>query len=84
MTLRARWCRWRPAPSAVYWFTGSSTVALSPTNYQPMWTVPGTIGAGTVFAGNYLAPVPNGLLVLNQATGERIGEIGVNRHGYTG
>jgi outer membrane protein assembly factor BamB len=71
-------------PSAVYWFTGSSTVALSTTNYQPMWTVPGTLGSGVVFAGNYLVPVPDGLLVLNQATGTRIGEIGVNRHGYTG
>lgn len=71
-------------PSAIYWFTGSSTVALSTTNYQPMWTVPGTLGSGTVFAGNYLVPVPGGLLVLDQATGARIGEIGVNRHGYTG
>jgi hypothetical protein len=29
-------------------------------------------------------PVHDGLLVLNQATGKKIGEIGVDRHGYTG
>lgn len=71
-------------PSAIYWWTGSSTVALSTTNLAPMWTVPGTLGSGVVFAGNYLVPTPDHLLVLNQASGARIGEIGVNRHGYTG
>jgi hypothetical protein len=71
-------------PSAIYWFTGSSTVALSPTNLQPMWTVPSTLGPGVVFAGNYLAPERNTLLVLNQATGTRIGAINDDRHGYTG
>ncbi|HEX5401225.1 MAG TPA: PQQ-binding-like beta-propeller repeat protein [Pseudonocardiaceae bacterium] len=71
-------------PSAAYWWTGSATVALSTTNLQPMWTVPDTLGPGVVFAGNYLVPVRDGLLVLNQATGAKIGEIGVDRHGYTG
>jgi hypothetical protein len=71
-------------PSATYWWTGSSTIALSTTNLAPEWTVPNTLGPGVVFAGNYLAPVDNGLLVLNQATGAKIGEIGVNRHGYAG
>jgi outer membrane protein assembly factor BamB len=71
-------------PSATYWWTGSSTVALSTTNLQPEWTVPNTLGPGVTFAGNYLVPVHDGLLVLNQATGKKIGEIGVDRHGYTG
>jgi outer membrane protein assembly factor BamB len=71
-------------PSEIYWWTGSSTVALSTTNLQPEWTVPDTLGSGVVFAGKYLAPVSNGLLVLDQATGRKTGEIGVNRHGYTG
>lgn len=67
-----------------YWFTGSSTIALSTTNLRPDWTVPGTLGAGTVFAGRLLVPVQDALLVLDQATGQRVGEIGVDRHGYTG
>jgi outer membrane protein assembly factor BamB len=71
-------------PSAIYWWTGSSTVALSTTNFAPEWTVPGTLGPGVVFADEYLAPVPNALLVLNQSTGRQVGRIGVNRHGYSG
>jgi PQQ-like domain len=67
-----------------YWFTGSSTIALSTTNLRPDWTVSGTLGSGTVFAGRYLVPVPNALQVLDQATGQKIGQIGVDRHGYTG
>ena len=71
-------------PSALYWFTGSATIALDPKTLQPMWTVPNTLGAGTVFAGRFLVPVPNGIEVLDQTSGARIGEIGVDRHGYTG
>lgn len=71
-------------PDALYWWTGSSTVALDPGSLAPKWTVPNTLGAGTVFAGKYLVPAPNALLVLNQATGAKVGQIGVNRHGYRG
>lgn len=71
-------------PSALYWFTGSATIALDPKTLRPVWTVPNTLGAGTVFAGRFLVPVPNGIDVLDQSTGARIGEIGVDRHGYTG
>ncbi len=71
-------------PGEVYWWTGSSTVALSATNLAPDWTVPNTLGPGTVFASRYLVPVPNALLVLNEASGAKVGQIGVNRHGYTG
>lgn len=69
---------------AVYWYTGSSTVSLSNTDFHPQWSVSGTLGAGTVFAGQYLVPVPNGIEVLNQVTGAKVGTIGVDRHGYTG
>jgi hypothetical protein len=31
-------------PGETYWWTGSSTVALSNTNLQPEWTVQGTLG----------------------------------------
>ncbi|HKN98947.1 MAG TPA: PQQ-binding-like beta-propeller repeat protein [Pseudonocardiaceae bacterium] len=71
-------------PSAVYWWTGSSTVALSTTNFAPEWTVPDTLGPGVVFAGQYLVPVRGALQVRDQATGAEVGSIGVNRHGYTG
>jgi outer membrane protein assembly factor BamB len=71
-------------PSATYWWTGSSTVALSTTNLAVEWSVPDTLGPGVVFAGRFLVPAAGRLLVLDQATGKKIGEIGVDRHGYTG
>jgi hypothetical protein len=71
-------------PNAVYWYTGSATIALSITNFRPEWTVPGTLGPGVVFAGRLLVPTPDRLLVLDQVSGAKIGEIGVDRHGYTG
>ena len=67
-----------------YWYTGSSTVALSTTDLHPQFTVPNTLGAGVVFAGQYLVPVPGGIQVLDPASGRKIGEIGVDRHGYAG
>ncbi len=69
---------------AIYWFTGSRTVALHPKELRPLWTAVSTIGPGTIFAGRVLIPIPNGLRVLNQGTGELIGTIPVDRHGYTG
>lgn len=68
----------------VYWYTGSSTMALSSTDFHPLWTVQGTLGAGTPFGGKYLLPVPNGIQVVNVADGTTVGTIGVNRNGYTG
>jgi outer membrane protein assembly factor BamB len=71
-------------PSGTYWWTGSSTVALTNTNLAPEFTVPDTLGPGVLFAGKYLVPAQDKLLVLNQATGTKVGEIGVDRHGYRG
>lgn len=68
----------------VYWYTGSSTMALSSTNFHPLWTVEGTLGAGTPFAGKYLLPVRDGIEVVDVATGSKVGTIGVNRNGYSG
>ncbi|HEX4704750.1 MAG TPA: PQQ-binding-like beta-propeller repeat protein, partial [Pseudonocardiaceae bacterium] len=63
-------------PNAVYWYTGSATIALSITNFRPEWTVPGSLGPGVVFAGRLLVPTPDRLLVLDQVSGAKIGEIG--------
>lgn len=70
--------------NSVYWFTGSSTISLSSLDFHPQWTVPNALGPGTVFAGRYLIPVPNALLVFDQATGAQVGRIAVDRHGYSG
>jgi hypothetical protein len=71
-------------PAAVYWFTGSSTVALNPSDLIPRWTVPGTLGPGTLLAGRLLMPMPGELAVLDAATGERIGGTPVDRGSYRG
>jgi hypothetical protein len=69
---------------AFYWFTGSSAVALSMEDLKPKWTVPGAFGPGAAFAGRMLVPVADGLAVIDQTTGERVGVLPVARDGYTG
>jgi outer membrane protein assembly factor BamB len=71
-------------PNAVYWWTGSATIALSTTNFAPEWRVPDTLGPGVVFAGQYVVPVRGALQVRDQSSGAEVGSIGVNRHGYSG
>ncbi|MGH3978302.1 MAG: Rv3212 family protein [Pseudonocardiaceae bacterium] len=66
-----------------YWFTGSSTVALS-TDLRPLWIVPGTLGPGTVVAGRLLVPVPGGLAVLDTRSGRQLGLLPVDRGGWSG
>ena len=68
----------------VFWFTGSQTIALSHDTLTPLWTAKGTLGAGTTLAGRAIIPVQDGLRVYEQATGELVGTIRVNREGHTG
>jgi hypothetical protein len=70
--------------TAVYWFTGSKTVALAKNGLAPQWTLENTLGPGTVFANQALIPVPGGLAVVNPDTGATIRTIRVDRAGYTG
>lgn len=71
-------------PIAVYWFTGSRTIALSAADLSPLWTVEGTRGPGTMFAGQMLVPVTDGLRVLRPATGQPVGTLPVDRGDWTG
>jgi len=71
-------------PSAVYWFTGSSTVALDPADLRPLWTVGGTAGTGVLYAGRLLVPAPGEVVVLDAVTGGRLGSTPVDRGGYAG
>jgi hypothetical protein len=54
----------------VYWWTGSRTVALDGLGLTPLWTLPDTLGPGVDYAGRLLVPVPDGLAVLDPATGD--------------
>ncbi len=71
-------------PTALYWFTGSATVALDTAELRPRWTRPGSLGAGTEIAGRLLLPVPAALAVLDTTTGEQIGTLPVDRGSYRG
>lgn len=68
----------------VYWFTGTDTVALDQRTLVPLWTVPGTLGSGTIYGGKLLLPVPGGIAVCDPVTGALQRVIHVDRHGYTG
>jgi PQQ-like domain len=67
-----------------YWFTGSSTVALDHDELRPQWTVDGTLGSGAIFAGRLLVPAQDQLVVLDAASGARLGATPVDRSGYAG
>jgi hypothetical protein len=70
--------------AAIYWFTGTHTIALSALDLHPLWTTQATVGPGTVFAGRAMIPVRNGIRVLDQVTGALVGTIAVNRGSYSG
>jgi hypothetical protein len=71
-------------PEAILWWTGSSTVALDADDLNPIWTLPGSLGPGTLFAGQPVIPAPNAELVVNPATGVVVRTITVNRNNYQG
>lgn len=71
-------------PVAVYWYTGSRTIALSTGDLSPLWTVNDALGPGTMFAGQMLVPIPDGLRVLRPADGRPVGTLPVDRGDYTG
>lgn len=52
-----------------YWWTGTHTIALDAAALTPVWTLPGTLGAGVPYAGALLVPVPGGLAVVDPGTG---------------
>ncbi|WP_433268707.1 Rv3212 family protein [Actinosynnema sp. CS-041913] len=69
--------------AAVYWFTGSRTVALSLVDLNPLWSTPSK-GPGTTLAGRALIPVEGALQVVDQVSGAEVGRIPVDRGGYDG
>lgn len=71
-------------PNFVYWFTGSSTIALDITDLRPQWTRADTLGSGAILAGRLLVPADDELLVLDAQTGDEVGATPVDRGSYTG
>ncbi len=72
------------ATGAVYWFTGSRTIALSMDDLRPLWTVEDALGPGTAFAGKILVPVADGIAVLNPVNGERVATTPIDRGAHDG
>ncbi|MDQ4032202.1 MAG: hypothetical protein M3332_08020 [Actinomycetota bacterium] len=71
-------------PTAVYWFTGSATVALDIVDLRPRWTRAGSLGSGSEVAGRLLLPVPGALAVVDTTTGQQVGALPVDRGDYRG
>lgn len=71
-------------PTGYFWFTGSATVALGAGDLQPLWTRPGSLGPGSVFAGRLLLPTPGALSLLDPTTGRQIQTVRVDRGRYVG
>ncbi|MDG3008763.1 PQQ-binding-like beta-propeller repeat protein [Rhodococcus sp. D2-41] len=61
-----------------FW-TGDSTVALNAIDLTPRWTVPGTLGPGTMMAGSLLVPTPGAVAVVDVVTGRENARIPVPR-----
>lgn len=68
----------------LYWWSGSSTVALGRADLTPAWTLHDTLGPGTSYAGSLLVPVSSGLLVVDPDRGVAVRTIAVDRGGWTG
>ncbi|GAA5128405.1 hypothetical protein [Haloechinothrix salitolerans] len=65
--------------SGVYWSAGASTIALDTKNLRPRWTLHGTTGTGTLFAGELVLPIRGGLAVIDEPSGEVERTISVDR-----
>lgn len=72
------------AANVFSWWTGKGTVALGLSDLSPLWTISGALGPGALMAGKLLIPVPDGILVIDPATGTADRTITVDREGYTG
>lgn len=68
----------------IYWFTGSRTIALGNADLEPKWTLNGTTGTATGFAGELLVPIRGGLAVVDEETGKTLRTIAIDRGDYTG
>nr|WP_296774518.1 PQQ-binding-like beta-propeller repeat protein [Rhodococcus sp. (in: high G+C Gram-positive bacteria)] len=72
------------AANVFSWWTGKETVALGLSDLAPLWTVPGSLGEGALMAGRLLVPVPDGIAVIDPATGTAERTIAVDRGDYSG
>ncbi|WP_024799792.1 hypothetical protein [Nocardia sp. BMG51109] len=70
--------------SAFLVFTGNSLIALSATTFDPLWTASDALGSPALMAGKLLMPVPDGIAVVDPATGAQVSRIPVQRSDYHG
>jgi hypothetical protein len=66
------------------WWTGSRTIALDDADLRPVWSIPDSLGPGTLWAGRLVVPVRSGLAVVDPDSGRVLRTIPVDRAGWTG
>lgn len=68
----------------IQWWTGSRTIGLDISTLRPVWSLPNTLGPGTLMAGRLVVPVPDGLAVLDSGTGDHLLTVHVPRGDHSG
>ncbi|MGB6038291.1 MAG: hypothetical protein WBG39_00405, partial [Gordonia sp. (in: high G+C Gram-positive bacteria)] len=68
----------------ISFWTGKSTVVLDATNATPLFQVAGSIGAGTIMAGQLLVPMPGAISVRRAYDGREEFVIPVDRKDAAG
>ncbi|MCM6775691.1 PQQ-like beta-propeller repeat protein [Nocardia sp. CDC159] len=63
-------------------FTGNSLIALNASTLDPVWTASDALGGPAMMAGQLLMPVPDGVAVLDPATGAQLARIPLRRTDY--
>lgn len=70
-------------PHHMTWFDGERLVGFGPTGLEPRFTV-SAIGTGAAMGGRLLAPVPDGIAVVNWDNGDVEETVPVDRGDYDG
>ena len=66
----------------VTFWTGAATVVIDASTGAPLFQALGTVGPGSVMAGELLLPMPGRISVRQLSDGREVRSIPVDRHGY--
>ncbi|MTE12715.1 Rv3212 family protein [Nocardia aurantiaca] len=68
--------------TAFFVYTGDNLIALNPTTLDPQWEAQHVLGTAAMMSGQLVVPVPDGLGILDPATGAQISRIPLQRSDY--
>lgn len=68
--------------SGFFVFTGEALVALNLSTLDPLWGTHNVLGTAAMMSGQLIAPIPEGLAILDPATGAQLSRIPLQRSDY--